>query len=242
MSKRTRKHNRKGRKTRKQRVVKMVGCSKKMTCPRCGANCYCKPVCKCPKGCPGNCYLNRSMKKYKGGSGCGSCGCPIAPLSWNQMNKYGGKNFSQANVMQGKPILGIAQNGGNTFYKPSSPMPGPFTGQSWGAPVDKWPGVDGVSANRNYLSDYGSVIKTDPALQMQLDDSKVGGYTYKNKKTSSSSLSGGGFLPQDLTNLGRDFSFNMKSAYNALNGYKAPVNPLPYKDQLNNSLSGKLIV
>ena len=34
----------------------------------------------------------------------------------------------------------------------------------------------------------------------------------------------------NLTNA--DFSFNFKSAYNALNGYKAPVDPLPYKGQL----------
>ena len=76
----------------------------------------------------------------------------------------------------------------------------------------------------------------------------VGGYTYnksKSHKTNSvessmnkslmnktSMYKGGGLIPQDLVNLGRDFEFNLKSAYNSLNGYKAPVDPLPYKGQL----------
>lgn len=50
--------------------------------------------------------------------------------------------------------------------------------------------------------------------------------------SNKNSSSGGGLIPQDLLNLGSDISFNVKSAYNALNGYSAPVNPLPYKDQL----------
>jgi hypothetical protein len=38
-------------------------------------------------------------------------------------------------------------------------------------------------------------------------------------------------------NLGRDFTFNFKTAYNALNGYKAPVDPAPYKGQLTGALN-----
>ena len=80
---------------------------------------------------------------------------------------------------------------------------------------------------------------------------KIGGYVYNNKlksdnfnKTNSNktqsnksssnktkSLRGGGLIPQDLVNLGRGFMYNIGSAYNAVNGYKAPINPLPYKDQ-----------
>jgi hypothetical protein len=48
-------------------------------------------------------------------------------------------------------------------------------------------------------------------------------------------------VPQDLVNLGRNAMFNIGSAYNGLNGYSAPVNPLPYKDQLVNSQNVKLI-
>jgi hypothetical protein len=44
---------------------------------------------------------------------------------------------------------------------------------------------------------------------------------------------GGGFIPQDLVNFGRTFTYGLGSAYNAINGYPQPVNPLPYKDQLS---------
>jgi hypothetical protein len=137
----------KHRHRRKQKTIMMVGCSRKM---------------------------KRSRKmKYKGGSGCGPNGCPIPPMSYSQINKYGGNSS--------------------------------FVGKPWGTSVNEWPGVND---SRNYLSQYD--LSKDPQR-------------------------GGGFLPQDLVNLGRDFSFNMKSTYNALNGNNAPVNPLPYKDQLTSS-------
>ena len=44
---------------------------------------------------------------------------------------------------------------------------------------------------------------------------------------------GGGLIPQDLLNLGRDFGYNFKTAYNTINGYNPPVNPAPYKGQLS---------
>jgi hypothetical protein len=46
---------------------------------------------------------------------------------------------------------------------------------------------------------------------------------------------GGGLIPQDLVNFGRTFTYGLGSAYNAINGYQQPVNPLPYKDQLTNA-------
>ena len=318
-SRRSNKIRNKGRKTKKN-IYPMIGCAKNHkhnkncynknnkpilfsslgnnSCPMCGTNCHCKGKCNCKHNCPGTCYLNRSLK---GGSGCGSCGCPIAPLSWKQMNQFGG------NIDYGKsqypPILGTGQNGGTcavcsqipvvsptqnggNFFKPASPIPGPFVGQAWNTSINQWPGMDGIGANRNYFSPIGKVINNDPALQMMTSDadagyttlnSMVGGYEYETKKkednkkkkakrrttntrtssnartssntrttntrtssnTSSKSMSnknsissGGGLVPQDLLNLGNDISFNVNSAYNALNGYSAPVNPLPYKDQL----------
>jgi len=308
-SRRSNKIRNKVRKTRKN-PYPMIGCSKKhshnkncynknnkknifsslgkKSCPNCGPNCHCKGKCNCPPNCPGTCYVK------KGGSGCGSCGCPIAPLSWNQMNQFGGNvNYGES---QYPPILGTGQNGGTcatcsqipvisptqsggNFFKPASPIPGPFVGQAWNTSINQWPGMDGIGANRNYFSSIGKVINNDPALQMMTSDadagyttlnSMVGGYEYQTKKkednkkkkakrrttntrttnarttntrtssnASSKSMSnknsissGGGLVPQDLLNLGNDISFNVKSAYNALNGYSAPVNPLPYKDQL----------
>jgi hypothetical protein len=169
------------------------------------------------------------------------------------------------------------QSGGN-FFKPAGPMPGPFVGSSWGASFSKWPGVNDVGGDRNYLKSYdanNNIIGKDPQLQMSMNAagynsmySKVGGYRYDTKPSSSSSTSllsdsetnsktksksksksktnsikGGSLVPQDLVNLGSDFTFNLKSAYNALNGYTAPVDPLPYKGQLTNLYNnGRVLV
>jgi len=126
------------------------------------------------------------------------------------------------------------QHGG--FYKPPAPIPGPFIGQNWSPKVEGWPGVNGVGADRNYLAE--NLYPTDPQTMMIVN----GGRRlkrYKRMSRMSKRMSrmkkGGGFIPQDLVNLGRNVSFNMGSAYNALNGYPAPVNPLPYKDQLINN-------
>lgn len=273
MPKKSNKRRTKGKrtKTRKQNPLVMIGCSKKnnktckkhslalgdKSCPNCGPNCHCGPNCKCPHPCPGNCYLNRRMKKQKGGSysGCGSCGCPIAPLSTKQINQFGGNSASYPEVLNQTimpdAILGTNQNGG-AFYKPIGPMPGPITGSAWG-PDLKWPGMNGVSGDRNYLAPYKT--DNDPQQQMSMNDagyktmnSMIGGYTYNKKHSSSTKSSasiskkGGALVPQDLLNLGRDFNYNFTSAYNALNGYKAPVDPLPYKGQLTGTLNNNRIM
>jgi hypothetical protein len=139
---------------------------------------------------------------------------------------------------------GAQAGGGYSFFKPAPPMPGPIVGSAWGPSINKWPGMDGISSNRNYLKSYdtkNNIVTMDPQLQQLTADidagyktlsSMVGGYKYKNRAKK-----GGGILPQDLVNLGQDFTFNLKSAYNSLNGYNAPVNPLPYKDQLPQSIN-----
>jgi len=70
----------KRRKRIKQKPINMIGCSKShkhnkscSSCKNCGPNCHCGSNCNCPHKCPGNCYLNRTMK----GGGCGSGSCPV---------------------------------------------------------------------------------------------------------------------------------------------------------------------
>jgi hypothetical protein len=154
---------------------------------------------------------------------CKSCG-------WtSQMGGNGGCSACQ-----------LQQHGGS-FYKPAAPIPGPFVGQPWTTKVDGWPGVNGVGADRNYL-EYNLYHK-DPQTMMIVNGGSKRRYTKgKKSKKSKRMKKGGGLIPQDLVNLGRNVSFNIGSAYNALNGYPAPVNPLPYKDQLpNNNLRSLLI-
>ncbi len=127
----------------------------------------------------------------------------------------------------GCPIAPYKMNGGSNTNL--NPVPGPFVGKPWSPNVSNWPGVDGIGSNRNYLSPYDTT--KDPSYQMGMNDS---GYLTKSSIVGGKRqrMKGGGLLPQDLVNLGRDFTFNFKSAYNALNGYNAPTNPAPYKDQL----------
>lgn len=127
--------------------------------------------------------------------------------------------------MKGGGCTSCLKMSGGNFYKPAAPIPGPFVGQSWNPPVEDWPGVNGVGGDRNYLA-YNT-YPTDPQTSMRL----YGGSRKRKNKRSKR----GGVLPQNLVNVGREIGFNMGSAYNALNGYPAPVNPLPYKDQLSGS-------
>jgi hypothetical protein len=110
------------------------------------------------------------------------------------------------------------------------PVVQPFVKSPWGPSVNEWSGVDGVSNSRNYLSPYNP--DNNPQLQMSMADA---GYNTKNSLVGGKK--GGGLIPQDFVNLGRDFSYNFKSAYNALNGYKSPVDPAPYKGQLTGALN-----
>lgn len=214
MPKRSRKN-----KSKKQRLYNMKGCSKKT-----------------------------KTRKQSGGYGCGAYGCPLAPFSWKQMQQRGGQ---YADVMHGAPILGTAQTGGTcgacnasvmqggSFYKPPAPMPGPFIGGNWTPSIGGWPGVDNISYNRNYLAN-NLYDAGDPQTMMKLGGKRMN----KRHKGKGKSMNkrGGGLIPQDLVNLGRDVLFNFKSADNILNGYKAPVSHLPYKDQLSGSISANRII
>ena len=53
-------------------------------------------------------------------------------------------------------------------------------------------------------------------------------YNGNHKKT----YRGGGILPQNLVNVGRNFMYNIGASNNAINGYDAPPKPMPYQDQL----------
>ena len=118
----------------------------------------------------------------------------------------------------------------------SNPIPGPIVGNVWGSQPSELPGANGVGGDRNLLP-YNTYQPVDISRQMVLEGgmrsrrSKRSKRSKKNKNKKTA-LRGGGIMPQDLLNLGRDFAFNMESAYNSIRGMPAPVNPLPYKDQL----------
>ncbi|NBP58858.1 hypothetical protein EBU71_20400 [bacterium] len=121
------------------------------------------------------------------------------------------------------------QKGGN----PGIPYPNGLTGSPWTPNSSGWPGVDGIQGDRNYLD--LNTYDTDISRQMISTGANppfsIGGK--RKRKQKGGTLSN--FLAQDFINLGRQFNYGMGSAYNALAGYSAPVNPLPWKDQLPNS-------
>jgi len=127
----------------------------------------------------------------------------------------------------------------STAPPPASPIPGPFIGNAWNGSVQGWPGVNGVGADRNYLAQ--NMYFKDPQTMMITGGKKC--KKCKNSKNSNhcnhfkTKKTGGGLIPQDLVNLGRDMMYNMGSAYNSFNGYPQPVNPAPYIGQIPSSKS-----
>lgn len=165
-----------------------------------------------------------SRKRYLGGKKCKYCKCnhshskhcvhkggsydPIAPLKM-----HGGGYPPISSYMK------VSRGGGSSL----PPVPAPLVGSPWTPQVSGWPGVDGVDSGRNYLAN-NLYNQFDPQTMMKLQ----GG---SRRRKTSKRQHGGSFMPQQLVNLGRDLSFNFKSAYNSMNGYSAPVNPKPYMDQ-----------
>ena len=212
------------RNSRKQRVYPMMGCSLKKSKKRA------KIVKK-----------GTTRRKTQRG-GCGSCGqrggscsaCGLQPQS-------GGSNggFCATCAMKGGGCgCGTAWKGwgGNSY----GPVPAPLVGQPWGAPVSKWPGVDGVDSGRNYFTN-NLYNHGDPQTAMQLQSGGRGRRSSKRRgvgrKTKMSLTNrkrrGGGplFLGQSLVNLGREMTYSVGSTVNTLLGRDLPVNPLPFKDQ-----------
>jgi len=179
-------------------------------------------------------FLNQQGNQRGGSCGCGlpfmsggTCASCTAPLMSGGNHRSGCK----CSVCKGK------QSGGN----PGIPYPNGLAGSPWTPAISGWPGVDGVQGGRNYLAPNN--YHTDISRQM-IDvganppftvGGKRGRKAKKTKKQRGGALSN--FLTQDLINLGRQVQFGMGSAYNALSGYAAPVNPMPWKGHLPNTPS-----
>ena len=136
--------------------------------------------------------------------------------------------------------------GGSNVSNNGLPYPDGLLGQAWTPNVTGWPGVDGVSMNRNHLG-YNNYIPNDVSRQMIdvgpappfLGGTYLGGSRRRIKKSSTrrrnKNQKGGilsNFFTQDLINLGRQFQFNSASSYNAIRGHASPINPMPWKDQM----------
>ena len=267
---------------RKQKLYKMVGCSKKS--------------CKTRKNYLGGtpdvelAYTGRPVPSVpnpflaytgKGGSSCGLSSNGSIPVNTNAANPTipntgaisGGKNtiYSNANQQRGGGCgCGLMSGGGKGRNGGSCPMcsmgfmvggekhrdqckcsncntirgggmkggnagiryPDGLVGTAWSA--GSGPGVNGIPGDANYYKintykhDIPLEIKNSNDLLVMKGGEMKGGRRGSRQRGGAMS----NLLGQDLINLGRQFQFGVGSAYNALAGYPAPVNPLPWKGQL----------
>jgi len=157
-------------------------------------------------------------RQRKGGSGCPLC----AP---GFMIGAGKQHRIACKCSECKSLQGSIMKGGNVGI----PYPDGLVGTAWKPSIDNWPGVNGVPGDSNYypVNTYNNDISrqmVDVGANPPFLNTKGGKRNQKGGNLSN-------FLGQDLINLGRQFQFGVGTAYNALAGYAAPVNPLPWKDQ-----------
>lgn len=165
----------------------------------------------------GNIIYNSSVPQL--GGDCGSS-CTPGFMAKGGANKRRLKHRSECKCSGCKKKI---MKGGNIGI----PYPNGLVGSPWTPKIPTWPGVDGIPGNRNFLE--LNTYNNDVSRRM-VDLGSNPPFLKGGKKQRGGTLSN--FLGQDLINLGRQFQFGVGSAYNALAGYSAPVNPLPWKDQI----------
>ena len=158
----------------------------------------------------------------------GGCGCGV---------QAGGQRGGSCSMCATSPLM----TGGNKCKMTGGagnngiPYPNGLAGAPWTPASSGWPGVDGVGGNRNYLAP--NEYNVDPQTSMVAAGANrpfsIGGRRGRKQKGGTTS----NFLSQDLINLGRQFQYGVGSVYNGLLGYSAPVNPMPWKGQLENTPS-----
>jgi hypothetical protein len=165
-------------------------------------------------GCGGTCSATPPLMTG------GNCGCGQLPI----MSAGGRRKRGGCGPLCLLALGGAKQKGGNTW------APQGLIGKPWTPNPEGWPGVNG---SRNYL-DYNS-YKADPQTAM-INVGPNPPFLGGRKKSRGSRKQKGGnfsnFIGQDLINLGRQFQYNLGSAYNGINGYPRPVNPMPFEGQM----------
>jgi hypothetical protein len=172
---------------------------------------------------PSNMQKGGKKRRYTKGGSCSTCGTNMGYMVGGQMKHRFGCKCSECKMQTG----GTGNNG--------IPYPNGLTGSPWstGGILPHLPGVNGIQGDNNFY-ELNKYAPNDVSRQMVDVGANppyiIGGRHSRRRKQRGGTLSN--FLGQDLINLGRQFQFGVGSAYNALAGYQAPVNPLPWKQQL----------
>lgn len=205
-------------------------------------------------------FLNSNGQN--GGCGCGMQGgmrggsAAYACASSGGCNMQGGSHRANCKCSTCRGRVKGMRGGAGCQSNGGLPYPDGLLGNAWTPSVTGWPGVDGISMNRNHLG-YNTYTPNDVSRQMVdvgaaapflngVVDSPAakpylgGGKRRKSRKSRKcrTNKRGGGtmsnLLGQDFLNVGRQFQYGLGSSYNAIRGVSAPVNPLPWKDQMIN--------
>ena len=205
---------------RRQKLYKMKGCStRKTTRKYLGGNAL---EAAYPNTGPVNVGRSTIPTNMSGNQRGGNCGCGQIFTGGARGGARGG-NCSSCGLQQGGQSCSTQG----------------LIGQPWTPNPQGWPGVNG---SRNYLE--LNAYKVDPQTSMinlGANPPFLGGRgrgrgrgrgSKKSKRRRQKGGALSNFIGQDIINLGRDIQFGIGSAYNGINGYAAPVNPLPWRDQL----------
>ena len=156
----------------------------------------------------GTCGLLKGGTKHRTGCKCSQC------KGKRQKGGNNGLPYGQG-LPEMKPIL----------------APSGLTGSEWD-PNFGWPGTNNVGGDHNHYS-LNTYAPVDISRQMQDTGAQppflgTGGGKRKNKSRKQRGGALSNFLYEDLVNVGRQVQFGLGSTYNALSGYSAPVNPMPW--------------
>jgi hypothetical protein len=184
-------------------------------------------------------FLNPVNQQRGGNCGCGGLPFMNGGASSKNSNKH--REDCKCSTCKKDIIKTMAGGGGCATGNNGIPYPNGLVGAPY-VNSSNLPGANGIPGDANYYSN--NTYNNDVSRQM-IDvganppflglkggrkHRNIKTHTKKHRKQRGGSLSN--FLGQDLINLGRQFGHGVGTAFNALNGYPAPVNPLPWKGQL----------
>ena len=174
----------------------------------------------------------------------GTCGlCGMTGGSCGACGMTGGSCGACMNTVPNSayPMKGGGCGCGTSFFGDKKMGGGGNTlpGTAWSSNPSDWPGVNGSETGTHLAV---NTYKNDPQTEMTMVGPNppytTGGRKGKGRGKKSRKQKGGlnsNMFFQDFVNLGRQLQFNLGSASNAINGFAAPVKPLPWQGQLPNS-------
>jgi hypothetical protein len=238
-------------KSYKKSMYKMKGCAKKGKKGGSKKGRYTKKTFRggCGSCSSSNLLKGGSRKKRRGGDlaryNLAYTGTPASTVR-NPFLSYTGKggNKQIPNIPNANPNPGPLVTKNNFVNLHPNPIttqnggsyPNGLTGDPWTPSVQTWPGVNGVNGDNNHyeLNTYDNDVSRQMVDVGPSTPYAVGGRR-KRRYRKGGMLFGSNSPFQDVANVGRQVQTGLGGVYNALQGYAAPVSPMPWKNQLPES-------